>query len=173
MRQCRGALRSIDDKLRKLHTRVDGLIRFATWDIRHIVIDGNNLCYEGERFLRLSALEALVPILSQKYKITLIFDANIRRKLKLSNKDIEARFPQSVQVHVVASSRAADETVLATAGDDSHTFVLSNDRFVDYPEKMAVKDGRLLRHEIVNHVVYIHELQMDVGFEITSATEAA
>lgn len=173
LRQSRNALRSLDDKLRKLHARVDSLIRFATWDIRHIVIDGNNLCYEGEHFVGLSVLEALVPILSQTYKITLIFDASIRRKLTLSNKDIEARFPQSVRVHVVASSRAADETVLATAGDDSNTFVLSNDRFVDYPEKMAVKDGRLLRHEIINHVVYIHELQIDVSFDIIPNAEAA
>lgn len=173
LRQRRGSLRSIDDKLRKLQSRVDSLIRFATWDIRHIVIDGNNLCYEGKRFLKLAALEALVPILSQKYKVTLIFDASIRRKLKQSNEDIEARFPQSARVHIVTSRHAADETVLATAGDDPHTFVLSNDRFIDYPEKMAVKDDRLLRHEIVNHVIHIHELQIDVSFDITQDIETA
>ncbi|MBP0500701.1 hypothetical protein J8J32_21750, partial [Mycobacterium tuberculosis] len=84
---------------------------------------------------------------------------SIRRKLELSSKDIEARFPQAERVHIVASKRTADETVLAAASDDPHTFVLSNDRFVDYPEKMAVKEDRVLRHEIVNQAAYIHELR--------------
>ncbi len=172
LRLSRGALRSVDDKIRKLQARVDSLTRFATLDIRHIVIDGNNLCYEGKRFLRLAALEALVPILVRKYKITLIFDASIRRKLELSSKDIEARFPQAERVHIVASKRTADETVLAAAGNDPHNFVLSNDRFVDYPEKMAIKEDRVLRHEIVNHAAYIHELQITAFFDITQDTES-
>ena len=172
LRQSRGALRGVDDKIKKLQTRVDSLIRFATWDIRHIVIDGNNLCYEGKRFLRLAALDALVPILARKYKVTLIFDASIRRKLELSSKDIEARFPQAERVHIVASKRTADETVLAAASDDPHTFVLSNDRFVDYPERMAVKEDRVLRHEIVNQAAYIHELRIAASFDITQDTEA-
>lgn len=172
LRQSRGALRGVDDKIKKLQTRVDSLIRFATWDIRHIVIDGNNLCYEGKRFLRLAALEALVLILARKYKVTLIFDASIRRKLELSSKDIEARFPQAERVHIVASKRTADETVLAAASDDPYTFVLSNDRFVDYPEKMAVKEDRVLRHEIVSQTAYIHELRIAASFNITQGTEA-
>lgn len=172
LRQSRGALRGVDDKIGKLQARVDSLIRFATWDIRHIVIDGNNLCYEGKHFLKLAALEALVLILARKYNVTLIFDASIRRKLELSSKDIEARFPQAERVHIVASKRTADETVLAAAGDDPHTFVLSNDRFIDYPEKMVVKEGRMLRHEIIGQVAYIHELRIAARFDITQDTEA-
>lgn len=173
LRQSRGALRGVDDKLKKLQTRIDSLIRFSIWDIRHIVIDSNNLCYEGKRFIGLTALKSLVPLLARKYKLTLIFDASIRRKLELSSTDIEALFPQADRVHIVASKRTADETVLAAASDDPHTFVLSNDRFVDYPEKMAVKEDRVLRHEIVNRTAYIHELQISACFDSTPETEAA
>ena len=172
LRQSRGALRSVDDKIGKLQARVDSLIRLATLDIRHIVIDANNLCYEDGRFLRLAALEALVPILSRRYKVTLIFDANIRRMLKLSSKDIEARFSDAERVHIVASKRKADETVLAVAGADPHTFVLSNDRFDDYPEKLAVKEERVLRHEIVGWAAYIHDLQIEAKFEIEPEAQA-
>ena len=173
LRRSRDALRRVDDNIGKLRARIDSLIRFAIWDIQHIIIDGNNLCYEGRRFLKLDALEALVPILAKKYEITLIFDASIRRKLELSNREIEARFPQAERVHIVASRRTADETILAAAGNDPHTFVLSNDRFVDYPEKMAVKEDRVLRHEIVSQVAYIHELQITARFEIARVAEAA
>lgn len=172
LQQSRAELRGVDAKIGKVQARVDRLIQFATWDIRHIVIDGNNLCYESKHFLKLAALEALVPILAMKYKVTLIFDANIRRKLQLSSKEIEARFPQAERVHIVASKHAADETVLAAASDDPHAFVLSNDRFIDYPEKMVVKEGRVLQHEIVGPVAYIHELQIEARFDVTPETEA-
>ena len=173
LQQSRGALRRVDENIGKLRARIGSLIRFATWDIRHIVIDGNNLCYEGRNFLKLAALDALVPILARKYEVTLIFDASIRRKLELSSQDVEARFPQAVRVHIVASKRTADETVLAAASDDPHTFVLSNDRFVDYPEKIAVKEERVLRHEIVSQTAYIHDLHIAAKFVIKVDTEAA
>ena len=173
LQQSRGALRRVDENIGKLRARIGSLIRFATWDIRHIVIDGNNLCYEGRNFLKLAALDALVPILARKYEVTLIFDASIRRKLELSSQDVEARFPQAVLVHIVASKRTADETVLAAASDDPHTFVLSNDRFVDYPEKIAVKEERVLRHEIVSQTAYIHDLHIAAKFVIKVDTEAA
>lgn len=172
LRQSRAALRRVDDALEKLQIRVDGLIRVATLDIQRIVIDANNLCYEGRTFLKLAALEALVPILARKYKVTLIFDASIRRKLGLSSEDLEARIPTAERVHIVASRGKADETVLAAAGDDPHTFVLSNDRYVDYPEKLAVKEGRVLRHEIVGQFAYIHDLQVEAKFEIEPDVDA-
>lgn len=173
LKESRGALRRIDNIVAKLQTRVDSLIRAATLDIGHIVIDANNLCYEGRRFLKLAALEALVPILTRKYKVTLIFDASIRRKLGLSNEDIAARFSTAERVHVVASNRKADETVLAVAGDDPHTFVLSNDRFVDFPDMVTVTEERVLRHEIVGQIVYIHDLQIEAKFENEPGAEAA
>lgn len=160
-----GLLRRVDDDIRKLQIRINTLIRLATRDVRNVVVDANNLCYENRRFLGLCVLEAIVPILAQKYEVTLIFDASIRRQLGLGNKEIEGRFPEAKQVHVVASKRKADETVLAVAGDDAYTFVLSNDRFVDYPEKLVVKEDRLLRHAIVGDLVIVHDLNVTVRFE--------
>lgn len=164
-RECEGELPGIRRSIEKLEARIDSLIRFAIQDIRHIVIDGNNICYEAERFIGLSALEALVPILAQRHTVTLIFDPSIRRKLSLSGQEIEVRFPQAKQVHIVAPRRSADETILSAAGDEPTTFVLSNDRFVDHPEHSVVKDKRVLRHEIVNRTLYLHELQIKAKFE--------
>lgn len=170
LRRSKSALRQVDHKLEKLRARINGLIRFATWDIRHIVVDGNNLCYEGSRFLGLCVLESLVPALAKKYKVTVIFDASIRRRLKLGTEDIKTRLAQAEQVHIVASKRKADETVLAVASDDPQTFVLSNDRYDDYPEKAAVKEERVLRHEIVGQAVYIHDLHIATKIEPITCT---
>ncbi|MEJ2800292.1 hypothetical protein WAE61_00305 [Comamonadaceae bacterium PP-2] len=164
LRRSQGEIRGIDDHLRKLRARIDRLVRVAQQDIRHIVIDGNNLCYEGRQFVGLAPLEALVPALAQTYDVTLIFDASIRRRLGLGDAEAASRFPQSVTVHVVASRSQADETVLAVADSNPRAFVLSNDRFVDYPDKMAVKQQRVLRHEIVGQTVHVHDLHLAVMF---------
>lgn len=173
LRKSKGELRSIEGNIAKLKKRIDRLIGIATRDIRHIVIDGNNLCYEGKRFLKLAALEVLVPLLTHRYKVTLIFDASIRSKLELSSQDIANLFPQVERVHIVATRRKADETILAIASDDPHSFVLSNDRFADYPEKRVVKAGRILRHEIVDQFAYIHDLQIEAKFKFKPNAEAA
>lgn len=164
LRKSQGEIRGIDDHMRKLRARIERLVRIAQQDIRHIVIDGNNLCYEGRRFVGLAPLEALAPALAQSYEVTLIFDASIRRKLALSDAETTSRFPPSVTVHVVASRSQADETVLAVAETNPRAFVLSNDRFVDYPDKMAVKQQRVLRHEIVGQMVHVHDLHLAVAF---------
>lgn len=158
--RCRGLLRRIEENIKKLEERADELIRFSAVDIRHLVIDGSNLCYDGRRFLGLAALKALVPILVRSYEVTMIFDASIRRNLEMSREDIAAFFPKEVRTHVVASKHKADDTILSVAGDDPRTFVLSNDRFVDYPEKSAVKHKRMLVHDIVGQDVFIHQLRI-------------
>lgn len=172
LRESRGALRSVDDSIGKLRARIDSLIRFATQDIRRIVIDGNNLCYGGSQFLGFRVLEAVVPLLAEKYEVTLIFDASIRRRMEMRSQDVEAHFPQAKLVHVVANKRKADETILAVADEDEHTFVVSNDKFADFPEKMAVKERRVLRHEIVDKVAYIHDLHITAKFANLTTDQA-
>ncbi|MDF8362979.1 hypothetical protein [Achromobacter anxifer] len=174
MRESRKALRRVEADITKLRARIAELVKIASRDVRNIVIDGNNLCYEGgSGFIGLAALEAIVPVLAEAYKVTLIFDSGIRGKLKLSNKDIEAAFPDAAQVHVVASKRKADELVLDVAGDDRYTFVLSNDRFADFPEKSAVKEARVLQHEIFCQMARIYDLRIEVPFDLQAEQEAA
>lgn len=164
LRECRSALRSVENNIEKIRTRIESLARIASFDIQHIVIDGNNLCFEGRDFIYLTALESLVPILAKNYKVTIIFDPSIRKRLSLSSKEIESRFPDAERVHIVAPGQKADETVIAATGDDPHAVALSNDKFIDFSEKPVVKEKRVLRHEIVGRVVYIHDLQIEAKF---------
>lgn len=61
-------------------------------------------------------------------------------------------------------SSRPDETVLAIADANPRAFVLSNDRFGDHPDKMTVKQQRVLRHEIVGQTVHVHDLHRTVTF---------
>jgi hypothetical protein len=41
---------------------------------------------------------------------------------------------------------------------------MANDRFGDFNEKSVVKDGRIIRHEIVNGNVSAHDLQIRAAY---------
>lgn len=163
----RKELRRIEGNITKLRARIAELVKCASRDVRHIVIDGNNLCNaEGSRFVGLAALKAIVPVLAKAYKVSVIFDSGIyNRKLNIRKKDIQEAFPDAALVHVVATKRSADELILDTAGDDRYTFVLSNDRFGEFAEKSVVKGSRVLQHEIIGQTAHIYDLRIDVPFD--------
>jgi hypothetical protein len=69
----------------------------------------------------------------------------------------------SLGVHIVASGEKADATILSLA-DKKNTYVLSNDRYVDFLGQEAVKKQRLLRFEMTERRVMIHSLKIDVKY---------
>jgi len=93
-----------------------------------------------------------------------VFDASIRRALQSGDAEVRGVFGGNVKIHVVATSVKADATVLDLAGSDKTAFVISNDRFAEFWEKPAVKDGRLIRHEIVAGRVLIHDLGISEAY---------
>jgi hypothetical protein len=158
-RQMEGIRRNVA----KARDRVAKVVDRGTRDVRALVVDGSNLCYQGGTFIGLAALRPLCSHLAGTYNVTLVFDASIRHKLGgATDRDLRDAFPEST-VHAVASRTKADETILATA-EDPFVFVLSNDRFSEYREKPAVKEARLIRHEIINGRVLVHDLDVSVPF---------
>lgn len=158
-------LRRLGRDLQKLESRAKSVAKKAAREIKEIIIDGNNLCYEGDRFVGLEALKAFMPLLVDRYEVTLVFDATIRRALQSSDSKVRKFFESSATVHIVATNAKADETVLDLAGSKATTFIISNDRFSEYGEKSAVKHQRLIRHEIVSGRIFIHDLDISVAYQ--------
>ena len=156
-------IRQTDRDLEKATRRVEEIGRKAARVVKALVVDGNNLCYEGSRFVGLSAIESLLPVLSNEYSIVVVFDASIRRMLKADDSWLRKRFQAYATIHVVATRESADKTILDLASPDTGTYVLSNDRFGDFNEKQVVKDGRIIRHEIISGRVFIHDLHINVS----------
>lgn len=143
----------------KLDERVQSIVDRATRVVKTLVIDGNNLCYQYQTFIGLSALMAVGQKLSRDYPVVIVFDAAIRQQLQMRDQDIALKFGDVIKVHVVASKQKADETLLDAARDPD-TYVISNDRFRDFPDKAAVREQRLIRHEILNGIVFVHDLSV-------------
>jgi DNA repair exonuclease SbcCD ATPase subunit len=157
-------VRQLERDYDKARRRVEEVARTAARRIDTVVIDGNNLCYESNRFIGLAAVEALLPLISRMCAVVVVFDSAIRRLLNTDDSALQRRLAGHAKVHVVASRRMADETVLDLATGSEFTYVLSNDRFGDFNEKPAVKGGRVIRHEIVNGNVFVHDLQLRVAY---------
>jgi rRNA-processing protein FCF1/uncharacterized protein YoxC len=151
-------LMRLERDLEKLEKRAKSIAEKAAREIRQIIVDGNNLCYNGDKFIGLDVLRVLIPILSKSYRIKVVFDASIRRILQSGDTEIRGIFGNKVEVHVVATNSKADETVLDLANENAYTFVLSNDRFGEFNDKTVVKNARIVRHEIVGGRVMIHDL---------------
>lgn len=156
----RKELDGVNRTIKKLEDRAKSISQRADRIINTLVIDGNNMCYQHQSFIGLSALQAVAKKLSRDYPVVVIvFDGIIRRQLQMSDRDIAAKFDDVIRVHVVASKQKADETLL-DAARDLYTYVISNDRFKDFPEKQAVRDRRLITHEILNNKVFVHDLDV-------------
>lgn len=157
-------LRRLERSHEKLEARARAVANKVARDVRRLVIDGMNLCYEGDRFIGLDALTVLVPALADRYEVVVVFDASIRGALKMGDADVRDALGEKALVHIVATRIKADETVLDLAGADKATFVVSNDRFVEFWDKPAQRDGRVIRHEIVDGRILIHDLGVSESY---------
>lgn len=169
IKSLRYKLQPIQRRIQKIQSSIDIIVERSTRVVRTVVIDGLNMCYQQHKFIGLVALAALAPHLSERYKVIIVFDSDIRGLLRMRDRDIKSHFDSVIDVHVVSTTTKADETVLAIAETDKTMYVLSNDRFHDFIGRRAVADGRLMRHEIVNDIVHVHALDLSVGFSIAAA----
>ena len=157
-------LESIDRNIKKLQTRLEAIAEKSSRVIRRLVIDGNNLCYlQNQKFVGLSALRPLANALADKYEVLVVFDASIREQLRKGDRQIAECFKDGVRVHIVATGQKADESLLKIACEPDD-WVISGDRFVEYPEMPAVKNKRLIRQEILEGKVLVNDLGVDVCY---------
>jgi len=157
--------RRLNTDIQKAQKRAIEIGRWAARTIEIVIIDGNNMCYEEDIFVGLQPLKMLTTELQQKnYNIIVVFDSTIRQLLKGDYKEIKKQFPNDIKIHIVATKQKADETILELASNKESNYIISNDRFGDYNDKEAVKNERVIRHEIVNGYVMIHELKIRVQY---------
>jgi predicted nucleic acid-binding Zn-ribbon protein len=160
----RGKIRSLENNIPKLERRVREELQKLERTIGHLLIDGNNVCYEGQTFIGLRAISALLRELGGRYKITVVFDASIRAMLKTDTQGVERALGASVNTHVAPSKTAADEYLLKLADQDTSAFILSNDRFAEYHDFNVVKSGRVFRFLIAEGKMMANDIDISVNF---------
>lgn len=160
-----GRRRQIENNIPKIGRRIhEELLKFDR-TIKRLVIDGNNLCYEGQAFIGLGALQALIGKIKSRFDIVIVFDASIRRLMKNNDQEIRSLLGTGPTIHVSPTRSAADEFLMKIVGDDPHSFILSNDRFAEFHDYDVVRSGRVLRFMIAEGRIMVNTL--DVTEELT------
>lgn len=159
-----GRVRSLENNIPKIERRIGDELQKLERTIGHLLIDGNNACFERKSFIGLRAISALLRELGGRYKITVVFDAKIRAMLKTDTQGVERALGTSVNTHVAPTKTAADEYLLKLADQDNSAFILSNDRFAEYHDYAAVKSGRLFRFLIADGKLMANDIDISVNF---------
>lgn len=161
-------LDSVRRSLAKQDQRLAEIVRrfHLVRELKELVIDGNNLCYRNGKLIGLGPLAALLECLRshqrfQAVPVQVVFDAHICRQLRMSPHAIEQHL--GTAAHIVSAPQKADETLLVVA-DARGAHVISNDNFVDFADKAAVRSGRLVRHNIVGDQILVHDLDVAATF---------
>lgn len=160
----RGKTRSLDNNIPKLERRIREELQKLERTIGHLLIDGNNTCYEGQSFIGLRAISALLRELDGRYKATVVFDASIRAMLRTDTQGVERALGTSVSTHVAPTKTAADEYLLKLADLDNSAYILSNDRFAEYHDYNVVKSGRVFRFLIADGKLMANDIDISVNF---------
>lgn len=160
----RKKVRSLENNIPKLERRIRDELQKLERTIGHLLIDGNNACYEGQSFIGLRAISALLQELGSRYKTTVVFDANIRAMLKTDTQGVERSLGALAKTHVAPSKTAADEYLLRLADQDNSAFILSNDRFAEYHDYNVVKSGRVFRFLIADDRIMVNDLDVAANF---------
>lgn len=150
--------------IEKLDQRICREIIKLSCEIDSVIIDGNNLCYESSEFVGLSPVVALANELVKRFQVTVFFDSGIRGLLKTNNQHIRDLFPKGVSVHIVAPGQPADYTILTYADNVPKSWIISNDRFSDFPDLKIVQEKRIFHHEIINGRVLVNSLDIDISY---------
>lgn len=158
---------SVNRNIYKLKERIKTLIERASLSIDSIIIDGNNLCYQQSEFIGIEPLKVISDILIKNHKVIIIFDYNIRSLLKMNDSNIRMCFNKDIDLFVSPTKIKADETILDEAEKQS-AFIISNDRFKDFPEKKAFQEQRIIRHEIFGGRIKIRDLNINESFTLNS-----
>ena len=162
--------RSLDKNIDKVDKEIKEKVKILTTNIDLIIIDGNNLCYKKDKFIGDIALKALVTALleseiTNKSRILICFDNGISRLLSSTKKGVEDSFKSiSEKIEVLISNGKADKTII-NAAEKSNTFIISNDRFVDFRDKKAIKERRCLRHRMVFNQIHIEEFSIVATYD--------
>lgn len=158
----RGKVRRLENNIPKLERRIRDELKKLDRTISHLVIDGNNACYEGQSFIGLQSISALLEALGDRFKVTVVFDASIRAMLKSDSQGIEKVLGPRAATHVAPTKTAADEYLMKLAGKDQSVFILSNDRFAEYHDYDVVKSRRVLRFLIADGMFMANELDISI-----------
>lgn len=136
--------------------------------VKRVFIDGNNLCFKRnqykDHFIGTKAVEAVaIALLHKGMEVTVVFDHHIGKgKDRVSFDHIQQSFEKKISVHQAPPDITADLVLMMMASDEFDC-VISNDKFTDHRERLAVKDKRVFRAVVTESLVSVPMLNVEAS----------
>lgn len=129
-----------------------------------IIIDGCNLCFDSRNnFIGIAPTIAVANELSKKYKIIVIFDHTITSRYE--EEYLKSRFSPDVHdVCIAPPNKDADSIILNLPDTGVNAYIISNDKYIEYPDKAVQKEDRILHHDIIDNHILIEDLDINLPF---------
>lgn len=162
----------LEKNVQKIERRIHAELQKLDRVIEHLIIDGNNICYEGQKFIGFGALQALLGQVQDRFRITVIFDASIRRLMQTDDQGIALRLGERCTPRVSPTRSSADEYLMKVAGEAPGSFILSNDRFAEFQDYDVVRSGRVLRFMVADGRLMVNDLDVTTDFSLAPSPAA-
>ncbi len=163
--KCSEKVSSLNRKRTKIERRIQDELRILTRPITKLVIDGNNVCYEGQSFIGLVAIRAMLEELVSRFEISAVFDSDIRGLLNTNDQNLARMLGDGVQTYVSPTRTKADEYIIRLVDGRKDTYILSNDRFIEFTDHEAVKNDRMIRFMIAGSRISSPEINLSADFK--------
>ena len=162
--ECSEKISSLNRKRTKIEKRIQDELRILTRPITKLVIDGNNVCYEGQSFIGLVAIRAMLEELGSRFEISVVFDSDIRGLLNTDDQNLARMLGDGVQTYVSPTRTKADEYIIRLADGRKDTYIFSNDRYIEFADHEAVKNDRMIRFMIAGGRILSSEINLTADF---------
>ena len=157
-------LNQLKRDLEKCERRFRENERLKSMTVKNVIIDGSNMCYNNNnQFIGLCAVKKAIDELQKKYRVAVVFDHSIHRKLNMNEKSIRKELGGKAEMLVAPSRHTADEIIMELADNDT-SYIISNDRFGEYRNCYPVKNHHIIQHRVSLQKVLIPDLHIAVSY---------
>jgi hypothetical protein len=153
-------IESFKRSVEKLQRELKLAFKNVTKKVDLLIIDGNNLCYYKDEFIHFKVLDKIIDYLNNSFPIEIVFDPGIMGLTSKNEDQILEHFSKynNLEVLIMPYGTTADTVILQKAFLDKRSYILSNDNFVEYPERKALINERVFKVIITNSTIHINDL---------------
>lgn len=155
---------SIERTICKLEKRIKHEEEISNRIISHLIIDGNNICFDKGTFINTKALIKLLETIPKQLKKTVVFDASIKTRTGKNDKEIESSLSKYAQIYIAPKETEADNYIISLAETEKNSYVISNDNYSDFFDKSPIIEKRIMKFMIIRNSIIVNDLSINATF---------
>ncbi|ODU93055.1 MAG: hypothetical protein ABT18_09835 [Rhodanobacter sp. SCN 66-43] len=159
---CKRKLEDVERILKSQRRELQVRASEAARQIRHVMVDASNLCFQRGKIIGIEPLADLLEKLKRKgIPATPCFDSNTLVRIHLTKRALVSKLKPHLSegVDLIVSDREADEYVLLS--EQPGTYFISRDRYINHNDlKQKIPAAKFLECRLVNGIFVVPGLRI-------------